>query len=149
MGLPAHSSRMARRRLARRREPYLWWLGRSPNPEGDESAYVGEAHTPHMPASFLAVASFSSLPGPGAAPARRRRQEVGVSWLVVPRSRNIINSSGPPGPLNPWRALGPSRSAMKKPRSLGGIRIYGGWGKAPTTIYTVLFSGQGAFSSPC
>jgi hypothetical protein len=71
---------------------------------------VGEAHTPHMSASFLAAALFSSLPGPRAAPGRRRRQEGGGSWLVVPLSRNIINSSGPPGPLNLWRALGPSRA---------------------------------------
>jgi hypothetical protein len=38
---------------------------------------------------------------------------------------------------------------MKKPWFLRGIRNCGGWGFAPTTIDTVLFSGQGAFSSPC
>ena len=38
---------------------------------------------------------------------------------------------------------------MKKPWFLRGIRIWGGWGKAPTTPYAVLFSGQGASSSPC
>jgi hypothetical protein len=37
---------------------------------------------------------------------------------------------------------------MKKPWFLTGIRKYGGWGFAPTTIFAVLFSGQGAFSSP-
>ena len=38
---------------------------------------------------------------------------------------------------------------MKRPRFLRGFRIGGGGGKAPTTAYSVLFSGQGAFSSPC
>jgi hypothetical protein len=38
---------------------------------------------------------------------------------------------------------------MKRPCFLERIRIYGGWGFAPTTIDTVLFSGQGGFSSPC
>ena len=38
---------------------------------------------------------------------------------------------------------------MKKPRFLRGIRLWGGWGEAPTTPDTVLFSGQGAFSTPC
>jgi four helix bundle protein len=40
-------------------------------------------------------------------------------------------------------------SVMKKPWFLRGIRICGGWGLAPTTTYAVLFSGQGAVSSPC
>ena len=68
MGLPAHSSRMARRRLARRREPYLWWLGRSPNPEGDESAYVGYGRSPHP-----TYAGFISCGGLFQQPARTRR----------------------------------------------------------------------------
>ena len=34
---------------------------------------------------------------------------------------------------------------MKEPWFLRGIRIRGGWGFAPTTTYTVLSSGQGAF----
>ena len=38
---------------------------------------------------------------------------------------------------------------MRKPCFLERIRIRGGWGEAPTTTYTVLFSGQGGFSSPC
>ena len=45
---------------------------------------VGEAHTPHMSASFLAAALFSSLPGPRAAPGRRRRQEGGFRGLSFP-----------------------------------------------------------------
>jgi len=32
---------------------------------------------------------------------------------------------------------------MKEPWFLRGIRICGGWGFAPTTTYTVLFSGRG------
>jgi hypothetical protein len=38
---------------------------------------------------------------------------------------------------------------MKKLCFLERIRICGGRGEAPTTTYTVLFSGQGGFSSPC
>ena len=38
---------------------------------------------------------------------------------------------------------------MNKPWLPRGIRIGGGEGLAPTTSYTVLFSGQGASSSPC
>jgi hypothetical protein len=44
--------------------------------------------------------------------------------------------------------LGGPRSVMKKPWFLRGIRVYGGWGKAPSTIHTVLFSGQGPFHHP-
>ena len=42
-----------------------------------------------------------------------------------------------------------TRSVMKKPWFQRGIRVCGGWGFSPTTTYTVLFSGQAAFSSPC
>ena len=42
-----------------------------------------------------------------------------------------------------------NRSVMKKPWFPRGIRSCGGWRFAPTTTYTVLFSGQEAFSSPC
>ena len=38
---------------------------------------------------------------------------------------------------------------MKKPCFLERIRICGGWDLAPTTTDTVLFSGQGGFTSPC
>jgi hypothetical protein len=37
---------------------------------------------------------------------------------------------------------------MKEPWFLGGIRICDGWGKAPTTTYTILFSGKGLFHQP-
>ena len=37
---------------------------------------------------------------------------------------------------------------MKKPWFLRGIRTCGGWGKALTTTYTVLFSGKGLFHHP-
>ena len=45
--------------------------------------------------------------------------------------------------------IDPTKSVMKRPWFVRGIRTYGGWGKAPTTICTVLFSGPGASSSPC
>lgn len=38
---------------------------------------------------------------------------------------------------------------MEKSWFLRGIRVSGGRGKAPTTAYTGLFSGQGGSSSPC
>jgi hypothetical protein len=38
---------------------------------------------------------------------------------------------------------------MGKPCLVERIRICGGWGEAPPTTDTVLFSGQGGSSSPC
>ena len=47
------------------------------------------------------------------------------------------------------RGLTPGpRSVLKNPWFLRGLRICGGWGFAPTTTYTVLFSGQREFHHP-
>ncbi|MCJ7708049.1 MAG: hypothetical protein MUO38_10565, partial [Anaerolineales bacterium] len=41
-----------------------------------------------------------------------------------------------------------TKNVMKEPWFLRGIRNCGGWGFAPTTTVTVLFTGQGGSSSP-
>ena len=82
-------------------------------------------------------------------------------------ARTVSHGSEPwhirarPPPSFPWHARGPhgirqglgvgmgTRSVVKRPWFLRGIRVSGGWDFAPTTRYSVLFSGQGASSSPC
>ena len=95
---------------------------------------------------------FSS-PGKGLVhhPARGLVRSLGASRVaaLLPRDR-LPNTTGRRSLCGPWG--GPytgSRSVMKMSWLLRGIRICGGRGEAPTTTYMVLFSGQGAFTSPC
>ena len=136
--------------LAHLSPPLTFHLTREAPPSGrDPSPRFGDGHrevrrTDRTGGAVCGGSQGACKPPPLAGPSG-----AGTSQLCAEASPPRFAASEA-SELNALHRLDEScMSVMKEPWFLRGIRRCGDWGKAPTTTSTDLFSGQGAFSSPC